>query len=115
MQLTLHGTVLPVSRHGTCNLTPHLAFLPCRAPSTAETADAKVHDGRLPFLQTLLQFAKPNAYAQEVLAGHRYAWGKMGLTYEDALFVADPAAARSLLTAEWQNGVRSEWPPTFSE
>jgi hypothetical protein len=72
-----------------------------------------VHDGRLPFLQTLLQFASPNAYAQHVLAGYRYAWGK-GLAYEDALFVPDPAAA-SLLTAEWQNGIRTEWPPTFSE
>lgn len=90
-------------------LEPHDAV----APSTASAVDAVVHDGRLPFLQTLLQFAKPNAYAQKVLAGHRYAWGKMGLAYEDALFVADPAAARSLLTAEWQNGIRTEWPPTF--
>lgn len=96
-------------------LPPIWPFPRCRAPSTASAVDAVVHDGRLPFLQTLLQFAKPNAYAQKVLAGHRYAWGKMGLAYEDALFVADPAAARSLLTAEWQNGIRTEWPPTFSE
>jgi hypothetical protein len=87
----------------------------CRTPKAQDTAAAVVNDGRLPFLQTLQQFVSPNAYAQKVLAGHRYAWGKLGLTYEDALFVADPAAARSLLTAEWQNGIRTEWPPTVSE
>lgn len=74
-----------------------------------------MYNGRLPLLQTLQQFVSPKAYAAKVLAGHRLAWGKLGLPGKDALFIADVDAGKSILASELQPGVGADWPPTFCE
>ncbi|KAF8064654.1 DED1 [Scenedesmus sp. PABB004] len=92
------------------------------AHSPQERPAVAVADGRLPLPAQLEQFANPGKYAARVLRGGEadpaaaaatYAWGRMGLPPADALFVADPEAARAWTKHEWAAGVRTQWPPTF--
>lgn len=93
----------------------HSSVLHRPQPASGPAAAPYVHDGRLPFFQTLLQFSSPAQYAANVTAGHRFAWGKTSLPPVDTLFVADVPTLRSWLNAEPQLGIKTQWPPTFRE